>query len=190
MRYGGSSIWVIAWFVEVFYLFTLGESSQALSFVPTSRWRTRSSPIDRGRIGLHRHVGTDRARSDRLNWRCSLTFSIIAIWHLQVSSRSINLWRIIITAQHLYIGVRVRGKAPRITSKIDLSAIKIVTLVKEEALTTGGEFSLKKGMGTLAGRGVGGSLSNRRVMSWSISLWIRAMQKENIYQIISTDHQQ
>jgi hypothetical protein len=46
-------------------------------------------------------------------------------------------------------------------SKIDLSAMKIVTLVKEEALTTRGGFSLEKGMGTLAGRGVGGSLSNR-----------------------------
>jgi hypothetical protein len=58
-----------------------------------------------------------------------------------------------------------RGKAPGFTSKIDLSAMKIVTLVKEEALTTRGGFSLKKGVGTLAGRGVGGSLSNRRATS-------------------------
>jgi hypothetical protein len=43
--------------------------------------------------------------------------------------------------------------------------MKIVTLVKEEALTIGGGYSLKKGVGTLAGRGVGMSLSNRRAMS-------------------------
>jgi hypothetical protein len=47
-------------------------------------------------------------------------------------------------------------------SKTELSAMKIVTLVKEEALTTGGGFLLEKGVGTLAGHGVGGSLSNRR----------------------------
>jgi uncharacterized protein GlcG (DUF336 family) len=50
-------------------------------------------------------------------------------------------------------------------SKIDLSVMKIVTLVKEEALTIGGGFSLKKDVGTVAGRGVGGYLSNRRAMS-------------------------
>jgi hypothetical protein len=32
-----------------------------------------------------------------------------------------------------------------------------------------GGFLLEKGVGTLAGRGIGGSLSNRRVTSWSIS---------------------
>jgi hypothetical protein len=40
-----------------------------------------------------------------------------------------------------------------------------VTLVKEKALTIGGGFSLKKGMGMLAGRRVGGSMSNRRATS-------------------------
>jgi hypothetical protein len=54
-------------------------------------------------------------------------------------------------------------------SKTELSAMKIVTLVKEEALTTGGGFLLEKGVGTLAGHGVGGSLSNRRATSCSIS---------------------
>jgi hypothetical protein len=43
--------------------------------------------------------------------------------------------------------------------------MKIVTLVKEEALTTWGGFLLEKGMGMLAGRGVGESLSNRHAMS-------------------------
>jgi hypothetical protein len=43
--------------------------------------------------------------------------------------------------------------------------MKIVTLVKEEALTTGGGFLLEKGVGTLAGCGIGGSLSNRRATS-------------------------
>jgi hypothetical protein len=46
-------------------------------------------------------------------------------------------------------------------NKVGLSAMKIVTLVKEEALTIGGGFSLEKGVGTLASRGIGGSLSNR-----------------------------
>jgi hypothetical protein len=50
-------------------------------------------------------------------------------------------------------------------SKTDLSAMKIVTLVKEEALTIGGGFSLEKGVGMLVGHGLGGSLSNRRAMS-------------------------
>jgi hypothetical protein len=50
-------------------------------------------------------------------------------------------------------------------SKTDLSAMKIVTLVKEEALTIGVGFSLEKGVGTLAGHRVGGSLSNRHAMS-------------------------
>jgi hypothetical protein len=54
-------------------------------------------------------------------------------------------------------------------NKTDLSAMKIVTLVKEKSLTIGGGFTLEKGMGTLAGRGVGGSLSNRRATSRSIS---------------------
>jgi hypothetical protein len=54
-------------------------------------------------------------------------------------------------------------------SKTELSVMKIVTLVEEEALTTGGGFSLEKGVGTLACHGVGGSLWNRRAMSWSIS---------------------
>jgi hypothetical protein len=57
------------------------------------------------------------------------------------------------------------GKAPRIMSKTDLSAMKIVTLVKEEALTTGGGFSLEKGVGMLVGHGLGGSLPNRRATS-------------------------
>jgi hypothetical protein len=48
--------------------------------------------------------------------------------------------------------------------------MKIVTLVEEEeVLTTGGGFSLEKGVGMLASHGVGGSLSNRCAMSWSIS---------------------
>jgi uncharacterized protein GlcG (DUF336 family) len=44
-------------------------------------------------------------------------------------------------------------------SKIDLSVMKIVTLVKEEALTIGGGFSLEKGVSMLAGHGVSGSLT-------------------------------
>jgi hypothetical protein len=54
-------------------------------------------------------------------------------------------------------------------SKTELSAIKIVTLVEEEALTTGGGFLLEKGFGTLAGHDNGGSLSNRHATSQSIS---------------------
>jgi hypothetical protein len=50
-------------------------------------------------------------------------------------------------------------------SNTDLSVIKIVILVKEEVITMGGGFSLEKGVGTLAGRGVGKSLSNRCAMS-------------------------
>jgi hypothetical protein len=50
-------------------------------------------------------------------------------------------------------------------SKTYLSAMKIVTLVKEEALTTGGGFSLEKGVGMLVGHGLGGSLPNRRATS-------------------------
>jgi hypothetical protein len=50
-------------------------------------------------------------------------------------------------------------------SKIDLLAIKTMTLVKEEALTIGEGFSLAKSVGMLAGRRVGVSLSNRRATS-------------------------
>jgi hypothetical protein len=74
-------------------------------------------------------------------------------------------------------------------SKTKLSVMKIVTLVEEEALTIGGGFLLEKGVGTLAGRGVGGSLSNRCATSWSISSWVRVVQMENFCQIISVDHQ-
>jgi uncharacterized protein GlcG (DUF336 family) len=54
-------------------------------------------------------------------------------------------------------------------SKTELLAMEIVTLVQEEALTIGGGFLLEKGVGMLAGRGVGGSLSNIHAMSRSIS---------------------
>jgi hypothetical protein len=50
-------------------------------------------------------------------------------------------------------------------NKTKLSVMKIVTLVKEEALTTGGGFSLEKGVGMPVGCSVGGPLSNRRAIS-------------------------
>jgi hypothetical protein len=55
-------------------------------------------------------------------------------------------------------------------------------------LTKGG-FSLHKGAGTLAGRIVGGSLSNKRIMNQFISAWVRTIQNKE-YQIRMTNHQQ
>jgi hypothetical protein len=52
-----------------------------------------------------------------------------------------------------------------IMNKAGFSAMKIVTLVKEEDITTGGGFSLIKGVGTLAGHDIGRSSSNRRATS-------------------------
>jgi hypothetical protein len=61
--------------------------------------------------------------------------------------------------------VRVREKPPRVMNKIELLVMKIVTLIKEDALTIGGEFLLEKGVGMPIGRGVGGSISNGHATS-------------------------
>jgi hypothetical protein len=51
---------------------------------------------------------------------------------------------------------------------------------KDETLTTGGGFSLEKGVGTLEGRRVNGSLSKRCATSRSISAWVSVVQIESL----------